>query len=100
MQGVVPEACIKVTPKFDVPGLQPEQEGAAETLVRQLTGDNATHQVSYGTEAGQFQEAGYSAVICGPGDIAQAHQPDEFVTVAQFEAGHAFMRKLVERLHA
>ncbi len=98
MQEVVPETYIRVTPKFDVPGLQPEEEGEAETLVRQLTGDNASHKVSYGTEAGQFQEAGYSAVICGPGDIAQAHQPDEFVTVAQFEAGHAFMRKLVARL--
>jgi len=54
--------------------------------------------VSYGTEAGQFQERGYSAVICGPGDIAQAHQPDEFITVAQFDAGHDFMRRLVEKL--
>jgi acetylornithine deacetylase len=54
--------------------------------------------VSYGTEAGQFQERGYSAVICGPGDIAQAHQPDEYITKAQFEAGHNFMRRLLERL--
>ncbi len=98
MQDVVPETYIRVTPKFDVPGLQPEKDGEAETLVRQLTGDNASHKVSYGTEAGQFQEAGYSAVICGPGDIAQAHQPDEFVTVAQFEQGHDFMRKLLARL--
>jgi acetylornithine deacetylase len=36
--------------------------------------------------------------VCGPGDIAQAHQPNEFITVAQFEAGHAFMQKLVARL--
>ena len=65
---------------------------------KQITGDNASHKVSYGTEAGQFQEAGYSAVICGPGDIAQAHQPNEFIEIAQFDAGHDFMRKLVERL--
>ncbi|MEM6303533.1 MAG: acetylornithine deacetylase [Pseudomonadota bacterium] len=100
MQEVVPETYIKVTPRFDVPALQPEEAGEAETLVRQITGDNATHQVSYGTEAGQFQEAGYSAVICGPGDIAQAHQPDEYVSVAQFDAGHDFMRSLVARLQA
>ncbi|EKD60193.1 MAG: Acetylornithine deacetylase (ArgE) [uncultured bacterium] len=81
-----------------MPGLQPETEGAAETLVRRLTGDNATGVVSYGTEAGQFQEAGYSAVVCGPGDIAQAHQPDEYLEVAEFEAGLRFMQALLEDL--
>ncbi|WP_281858033.1 M20/M25/M40 family metallo-hydrolase, partial [Litoreibacter halocynthiae] len=67
-------------------------------LVRQLTGDNASHVVSYGTEAGQFQEKDYSAIICGPGDIAQAHQPNEFLEVSQFEAGEVFMAKLVDHL--
>jgi len=100
MQAVRPEARIDAGPRFRVPGLRPEENGAAEALVRSLTGDNGRHVVSYGTEAGQFQEAGYSAAICGPGDIAQAHQPDEFITVAQFEAGHGFMRKLLARLAA
>lgn len=98
MQAVVPETEIIITPRFDVPPLQPEKDGAAETLVRQITGDNASHKVSYGTEAGQFQEAGYSAVICGPGDIAQAHQPNEFIEIAQFNAGHDFMKNLLTRL--
>lgn len=98
MQAVHPEARIDVDMRFGVPGLKPEDAGAAEELARALTGDNGTHVVSYGTEAGQFQEAGYSAVVCGPGDIAQAHQPDEFITVAQFEAGAAFMERLVTRL--
>jgi acetylornithine deacetylase len=98
MQAIVPEAYIETSTRFDVPALQPEKEGEAEQIVRQITGDNASHKVSYGTEAGQFQEAGYSAVICGPGDIAQAHQPNEYIEVAQFEAGHDFMRKLVTRL--
>jgi acetylornithine deacetylase len=100
MQAVHPETRIELRRKFRVPGLQPEEGGAAESLARQITGDNGRHVVSYGTEAGQFQERGYSAVICGPGDIAQAHQPDEFITVAQFEAGHDFMRDLVARLRA
>ena len=100
MQAVVPETRIDIGARFDVPALQPETEGEAETLVRQLTGDNASHKVSYGTEAGQFQEAGYSAVICGPGDIAQAHQPNEFIEVSQFNAGHDFMKKLLARLAA
>jgi len=98
MQSVVPETFIRVTPRFDVPPLEPETDGIAETLVRQITGDNASHKVSYGTEAGQFQQAGYSAVICGPGDIAQAHQPNEFIEIAQFNAGHDFMRGLITRL--
>ncbi|NOD61819.1 MULTISPECIES: acetylornithine deacetylase [unclassified Ruegeria] len=98
MQQVHPEARIELSENFSIPGLVPEQDGEAETLVRALTGDNASHVVSYGTEAGQFQEAGYSAVICGPGDIAQAHQPNEFISVAQFEAGQKFMQRLVEKL--
>ena len=53
--------------------------------MRKLTGDNGEHVVSYGTEAGQFQAEGYSSIICGPGDIAQAHQPNEFITVKQFK---------------
>lgn len=100
MQSVVPETRIEITERFDVPALAPEQEGEAEALVRSLTGDNASHVVSYGTEAGQFQQAGYSAVICGPGDIAQAHQPNEYITKAQFEAGHVFMLRLIDRLCA
>ena len=98
MQAVVPETRIEITQRFHVPPLQPEQDGEAERLVRQLTGDNASHVVSYGTEAGQFQEKDYSAIICGPGDIAQAHQPNEFLEVSQFEAGQAFMAKLVDHL--
>lgn len=100
MQAIRPETRIDVAVKFTVPGLRPEESGAAEVLIRQVTGDNAAHVVSFGTEAGQFQQAGYSAAICGPGDIAQAHQPDEFITVAQFEAGHEFMRRLVNQFAA
>ncbi|PIL18576.1 acetylornithine deacetylase [Puniceibacterium antarcticum] len=100
MQAVHPDAKIEVEQRFDVPALIPEEEGAAEGLVRQLTGDNSVNVVSYGTEAGQFQRAGYSAVVCGPGDIAQAHQPDEYITVAQFQAGQAFMERLLEHLSA
>ncbi len=98
MKAVRPEAEIALSQRFDVPGLRPEANGAAEAMVRAITGDNGTHVVSYGTEAGQFQAAGYSAVVCGPGDIAQAHQPDEFITKAQFEAGHQFMKDLIDRL--
>lgn len=98
MREVRPEAKITVSPVFVLPPLQPEADGAAEALARSLTGDNGTHVVSYGTEAGQFQERGYSSVICGPGDIAQAHQADEYITREQFIAGQTFFDKLVRLL--
>ncbi len=98
IKAVRPEADIVLTPYFDVPPLMPEAGGEAEALVRRLTGDNATHVVSYGTEAGQFQAAGYSAVVCGPGDIAQAHKADEFLEISEFKAGQAFMERLLGAL--
>ncbi|MEP4555600.1 M20/M25/M40 family metallo-hydrolase, partial [Tateyamaria sp.] len=98
MQAIHRDTRIEIDARFDVPPLKPEEDGEAEALVRGITGDNGVHVVSYGTEAGQFQAAGYSAVVCGPGDIAQAHQPNEFITKQQFEAGHSFMRDLVARL--
>jgi acetylornithine deacetylase len=100
MRAVRPEAGIGMVGRFHVPPLEPEADGAAERLVRAITGDNGRHVVSYGTEAGQFQERGYSAVVCGPGDIAQAHQPNEFITCAQFAAGERFVDRVVESLCA
>lgn len=100
VKAVHPLAGIDVLRYFDVPPLRPETAGSAEALVRRLTGDNANSVVSYGTEAGQFQDAGYSVVVCGPGDIAQAHQPDEYLEVAQFDAGHGFMQRLIKDLQA
>jgi len=98
MQAIHCDTKIVVKQTFDVPALKPEEDGEAESLARSITGDNGSHVVSYGTEAGQFQQAGYSAVVCGPGDIAQAHQPNEYVTVAQFNSGHKFMQDLVQGL--
>jgi acetylornithine deacetylase len=58
-------------------------------------GDKPGHD---GSEAGQFQSAGLSVVMCGPGSIDQAHQPEEFIEIAQVEAGLDFMRRLGEQL--
>ncbi len=95
---VHPDAGVHLTRFFGVPALEPEAGGPAAALVRRLTGDNASGVVSYGTEAGQFQQAGYSAVVCGPGDIAQAHQADEYIELSQFRAGQAFMERLLSEL--
>ena len=92
-----PEAGVQVRKLSDVPGFAPEPGGAAETFARRLAGDNGpARAVSYAAEAGQFQRAGLSTVLCGPGSIAQAHQPDEYVEISQMERGVAFMRRLVE----
>ncbi|TGY89293.1 acetylornithine deacetylase [Marinicauda algicola] len=98
MRESAPEARVSVTQRSDVPPLKPEADGEAEHLARQLTGDNATRTVSYGTEAGQFQEAGLSVVVCGPGSIEQAHQGDEFIEESQIEACMSFLGKLEKRL--
>ena len=98
MKAIRPEAGIGVAPRWDVPGLRAEPDGAAEALVRRLTGVNGSGVVSFGTEAGQFQAAGYSAIVCGPGDIAQAHQANEYLSAAQFAQGQAFMEMLLAEL--
>jgi acetylornithine deacetylase len=92
-----PEAGVHVHMHSNVPGFAPEADGAAEAFARRLAGDNGpARAVSFATEAGQFQRAGLSTVICGPGSIAQAHQPDEYVEISQMERGWAFMRRLTE----
>ena len=78
----------------DGPGLAPEPNSIAEALARKLTGANRSGTVAYGTEAGHFQRTGISAVVCGPGDIEQAHKPDEFVALDQLAQCAAFLAKL------
>ncbi len=96
-----PQAGVEVRRRSLTPPLRPEADGEAERLVRRLTGDNAAAGlVAYAAEAGQFQEAGWSTIICGPGSIEQAHQADEYVELDQMRRGAAFMSRLVEELAA
>ncbi len=91
-----PDARIETKLRSSVPALMPEDDGAAEQLVRLLTGLNASEVVSFATEGGLFQEIGISTVMCGPGSIDQAHQPNEFIDIAQVEQCEAFMKKLAD----
>ena len=100
MKEIAPETGIAIEPLSDIPGLRPEVDGSAEQLARRLTGDDGTHVVAYGTEAGLFQKAGWSTVVCGPGDIAQAHQPDEYIEVSELEAGERLLRRIIADLTA
>jgi acetylornithine deacetylase len=95
-----PEGGVVVTRRSNTPGLAIVRDSAAEALARALTGDNETRAVAYAAEAGLFQRAGLPAVICGPGSIEQAHQPDEWIEMRQIEEGAAFMRRLIQRLSA
>lgn len=93
-----PEGGAVLIPRSLSPAMMPEVDGAAEALARALTGDNTLRAVAYATEGGIFQGAGLSTVICGPGSISQAHQPDEFVSVEQIENCVGFLERLVARL--
>jgi acetylornithine deacetylase len=95
-----PEGGVRVTRRSKTVGLSIDRDSAAETLARALTGDNETRAVAYAAEAGLFQRAGIPAVLCGPGSIEQAHQPDEWIEIAQLEEGAAFMRRLIGKLSA
>jgi len=93
-------ATIETVMSSDVPGLAPDPGSEAETLAMRLAGRNRTIAVAYATEAGHFQRAGLPTIVCGPGSIDQAHQPDEYITLEQFAAGEAFMRKLMAECRA
>ena len=62
----------------------------------QLSRHDRVGKVSYGTEAGLFQKMGVPSVICGPGDIAQAHRPNEFVTLEQLAQCESFMDRIID----
>jgi acetylornithine deacetylase len=79
-----------------VPGLAPEPGSEAEKLALRLAGRNGTATVPFATEAGRFQAADIPTIVCGPGSIDQAHQPDEYITLDDLAAGEAFMRRLAE----
>lgn len=98
MQRVRPEARIDGVQFIDVPSYGGESNSAAVSLAKQLTGDDYECAVSYATEAGFFQKYGYSAVVCGPGSITDAHQPNEFIAISEMERGEEFIDDLLEQL--
>jgi acetylornithine deacetylase len=91
-----PEANIEIKRRSFVPGLLPQENEEAAKLALQWTGGNRTYAVPYGTEAGIFRSHGVPTVICGPGDIAQAHQPNEFVLKSQMDACDTFVGKMIQ----
>ena len=98
MRATAPEAEIVTQVEIKVPGLAPEPGSAAEQIALRLTRSNRTHAVAFATEGGRFQAASVATVVCGPGSIDQAHQPDEFISEEQMMAGLAFMAELARDL--
>ena len=98
LRAIAPDCNIVSHPRAGTPALKPEKDSEAERLCRMLTGDNVTRHVSFAAEAGQFQLSGLSTVICGPGSIREAHQPNEYIEVAQVDAAVKFVRDLIKHL--
>lgn len=81
-----------------VPGLNTADDMEIVAFVQEFVENPKLDAVSYAAEAGQFAEGGFQAIICGPGDIAQAHRANEFIDKDQLRQGMAFMDKLIERI--
>jgi acetylornithine deacetylase len=96
MRAASPDCEITTELAGFIPAFDSGKGSAATSLALKLAGQNETFAVSYGTEAGFFQAAGPSTVICGPGSIDQAHKPNEFVEVVEIEKCLAFMGRLAD----
>jgi acetylornithine deacetylase len=89
-----PTAGLRFLTEMRIPALRPESTEIEAPLLA-LLGQDRAKAVPFGTEAGQFQAAGAPAVVMGPGDIAQAHQPDEYIDAAQLAACDALLPRLI-----
>ena len=99
MHKISSHASIRTETVVQIPGLGPEEIPDAENLGRELSGDNGpAGAISFGTEAGLFQRAGFATFVCGPGSILQAHKPNEYIEIDQIETCKQFMERLINRL--
>ena len=89
------EATVETETIVAVPPLVAVKGSPAEALVRRLTGANTATTISFASEAGLYQQAGIPAIVCGPGSIDVAHQPDEFITRDELAVGAAFLDRLL-----
>jgi acetylornithine deacetylase len=100
MHAVNKDTWIEFDHLSTLPGFDTHDGSAITTLAHQCNGTHDVTKVSFGTEASLFHRANIPTVICGPGHIAQAHQPNEWVTIEQLARCEAFMRRLVEHVAA
>ena len=97
MRQRTPGCGITVEPVYSYPAFDMARDHPAVTLVKRCAGRNGDVKLSYGTEAGCFRAAmDMPVVVCGPGDIGQAHQPDEFITIGQLDSCGDFLADLID----
>ena len=89
MRAVAPETGIRFEKICETPAFLARADDPAVLLAGRLGEAESTTLVAFGTEAGLFEKAGIPTVACGPGHIAQAHQADEYVSLAQLACGRA-----------
>lgn len=98
LKAIAPEISITTEVLADSPAMSGEGTDAAQHFAQHLTGCSCCGVAPYATEGGLFQERGFPAVICGPGSIDQAHQPNEYIEVSQIEQCENFMDKMIGQL--
>ncbi|HVL46528.1 MAG TPA: acetylornithine deacetylase [Acidovorax sp.] len=94
MKKVAPAAGFEFETICEIPSFLGSKDDPVTRLAQALSGETSTTLVAFGTEAGLFKNAGISTVVCGPGSIQQAHQPDEYVSLEQLARCEAFMQGL------
>lgn len=95
MKKVAPEAGFEFQDRSEFAGLDTSPDAEVTQLAKQLTGRNSHSKVAYGTEGGLFSAAGIPTVVCGPGNIDQAHKADEFIRVTELEKCGQFLDRLI-----
>ena len=95
MRAVAPNSGVSLDIHSHIPALDPDDDSEIVRLALQLTGANAPGAISFATEAGLYQGIGIPTIVCGPGDIAQAHRPDEFVALDQLALCETFLGDLI-----
>jgi acetylornithine deacetylase len=95
MKKVAPEAGFEFQDRSEFAGLDTSPDADVTQLAKQLTGRNSHSKVAYGTEGGLFAAAGIPTVVCGPGNIDQAHKADEFIRITELEKCGVFLDKLI-----
>jgi acetylornithine deacetylase len=98
MKRIAPECDITIEDIFDTPALDEQSNTYLAKAIMPLCGHFTPGRVSFGTEAGILQEVGVPTVVCGPGRIAVAHQPDEYVEIEQLEQCMRFLHVLADRM--
>lgn len=95
MQAVSADTGIELVRQENVPAMNDKDSQALQVLIENLVDDKFRHKVAYATEGGQFTNAGIATVICGPGDIMQAHRANEFVSLEQLAKCDQFLQQIL-----